>query len=116
MTERKAGKRKKAGISQREARAWRECAEWCATGALHYLCNTFKSPKFYAVPAHWPSVEMRKRLRAHADMHAGTSNDDEWGSTLDVRNRGTCPQDDRNDTRVIFCLLMAHECEGGSDA
>ena len=77
-----------------EAQAWRECAEWCAATSLSFLCNRFEAP----------------------DMHAGANNGDEWGSTLDVRNQGTCPQDERNDTRVIFCLLMALECTEPSHA
>ena len=99
-----------------EAQAWRECAEWCAATSLSFLCNRFEAPDTYAVPAHWPLAEMRTRLHAHADMHAGANNGDEWGSTLDVRNQGTCPQDERNDTRVIFCLLMALECTEPSHA
>lgn len=94
-----------------EAQAWRECARFYAKGTDRvFICNDLNLarqqydgrwhswvPRNRRIPLYWPHAEMQERIESHAN-----------GETLDRDNYDSFP---RNDARVIFCLLMALECE-----
>lgn len=98
-----------------EAEAWREFAEFVSERVANgqtraFLCNYLSNPRGaayhqemdYAPVKNWPQEKMLQRIRQHVVL---SSLDD--GRTL-VDDRGD------NSARVIFCLLMAHECEEDS--
>ena len=92
-----------------EARAWRECAEWCDRNRkaasnglcvlLSWTCGGWKSD--VVLPSHWPHGKMLRRVERHARRNTtGCYLDSLWPERRPLRH-----------SRVIFCLLMALECE-----
>lgn len=84
-----------------EARAWRGFAEQAALEPQrHRLERYFARVGDYAlmVRGRWPREHINRRLARHSSLS----------------REGELSSPKRNDARVIFCLLMAYECE--SDA
>lgn len=93
-----------------EAAAWRKMAEWCDEPGANpkrrrFLCHILHPDKYARFkwydhpPRSWPLAAMLDRVMTHA-RHSD-------GNTLDDR----CEMFPGNTARVIFCLLMAYECE-----
>ena len=88
----------------REAQRWRALAEWFAADVNRaYVCNALNP---------WgrhPDTAMRARAGEHTAMSSGLFDTD----TLDLNEYYVSPAEEyRSSTcRVIFCLLMALECE-----
>lgn len=109
-----------------EAKAWRRLAEWCANGSparRSYLCDAmnrgWRDSDYDVIPTTIPLRDIRARMEAHvAAEHAESGN---WCAVLGETRDGrpwydVPPFTKRNDARVIFCLLMALECEDEADA
>ena len=93
-----------------EAAAWRKLAEWVANRRAYFLCLSlrdwaegYENAKNEKAPFRAKWGTMAERIHTHAEM--GTFNDAEFGPG------GLGDPKDNADTRVMFCLLMAHECE-----
>lgn len=97
-----------------EAKAWRVLARWCGTGdpdTRTYLCDRlsgrFDAPYYYTdcapLPPRLPRPAMYERIMSHRAYGYGNLVVDEWTRYKDSSSR--------NHPRVIFCLLMALECE-----
>ena len=90
-----------------EAAAWRMLAEWCGEGKVsrrRYLCLRLEdalygwSDRDYdPLPKGIPYERMERRLERHSAMSA--------------QGRYARLNSSRNHARVIFCLLMALECD-----
>lgn len=102
-----------------EAAAWRKLAEWCGTGKPErrtYLCDRLSglfdgadsySPKNAdPLPDGLPRVKMHKRMMTHNPSGYQSLVADDSGNMYDFRHASK-----GNHPRVIFCLLMAIECE-----
>lgn len=89
---------------KKEAAAWRKLAEWCAT---HYgfLCGvTGEWANAWAVPPfHADWWAMHRDVTAMAT--AATDTEGLWNNTALASPMAN------EDARVMFCLLMALECE-----
>lgn len=111
----------KKKISEREA--WRECAEWVASGPYEFLCHYLlrsiegRFSDLESLPAHWPHEKMYNRLTDHIEVGGGS----EYSSALGIswtdeeyeRDPDACAAMDMlNHPRVMFCLLMEMECAG----
>lgn len=101
-----------------EAAAWRKLAEWCGSGKPDrraYLCDRlsgwFDDAYSYgpdsadSLPRGLPREAMHERISAHRLYGEGNLIVDEWDRIWGKR------ASERNHPRVIFCLLMAYECE-----
>jgi hypothetical protein len=93
-----------------EAQAWRKMAEWCVTHG-DFLCNATAAwaggSDWYTAPFAAPWDAMHDRVSDHADMGFYSTEKREW---TQYRQCLGWPNDAKG-TRVIFCLLMALECE-----
>lgn len=97
----------------REAAAWRELAEMFARRPMTggYVCHSLAPDGPWWSPAprkSWPRPAMLERANMHVSLHNGCVAE---GGTLHVYGDGGYWNWMRNDARVIFCLLMALECE-----
>lgn len=94
-----------------EAAAWRKLAEWCV-GRWDFLCNATREWRSGTAahsgrapfPAPWD--RMNDRIEAHAEVGVYDDEADNWPGWTTPFSGG---KDDHS--RVMFCLLMAHECE-----
>ena len=93
-----------------EAKAWRGLAEWCVTHN-HWLCwhiggwcGLHTWAMIVKAPFRAPWADMYRRITTHALMGRWVSDDvvDEGLDHYDVVN---------SHARVMFCELMALECE-----
>ena len=93
-----------------EAAAWRKLAEWCAITEAYYLCWSILDWSLRTPNGRGQKAPFRARWKAmsnRASAHAATGD-------LCTRDSGpmglgyTAPN---HNGRVIFCLLMAIECE-----
>ena len=92
-----------------EAAAWRKLAEWYATGTGWICWNTgeWSGVRNYdydcgPIPFSAPWRIMYSRVSAHSEMGK------EW---IPVTHGLAHHSEQNSDTRVIFCLLMALECQ-----
>lgn len=109
---------------KQEAAAWRRLAEWCAEGdpaRRTFLCDRLDKwdPSGGDTADRIPNMgrarpKMQLRLQAHANASCAASG--ELHAVLGEVGRARdywwarCPFTKRNDARVLFCELMAHEC------
>jgi hypothetical protein len=93
-----------------EAQAWRELAEWCVThnGLLCVVTeewgNSHAWVTYGPAPFGAPWARMHKRAKGH-------SQDSDVEVQFPYCRTALAPPHRNSHARVIFCLLMAHECE-----
>ena len=99
---------------KQEAAAWRKLAEWCSNRIANYLCWSIQcwvrgDADSWDVPAPIlaPWTGMYRRIESHARL--GEYADMEFGPM------GLGEVKANSDARVMFCLLMALECEAEAE-